>query len=134
MLNKKSLFTAILVVALGVFGNAYALEGEYSTPSNEDNTKLLDSGIEHAEAGLAALKAGDANAAAEHIVQASKQLAEINSETWAGPLEGAKSKVRVSGVKAKKGDVAKATQMLEEAIPTLKGLYTHSNKTHDSMF
>ncbi len=134
MLNKKSLCTAILVVLFSVCGNAIAVEGEYTTPSNEDNTKLLDSGIEHAEAALAALKAGDGPAAAEHAGAAAKLLAEINSETWAGPLEGAKGKVRVSGVKAKKGDLAKATQLLEEAIPTLKGLYTHSNKTHDSVF
>ncbi|MGH8476011.1 MAG: hypothetical protein ACRER2_09605 [Methylococcales bacterium] len=134
MLNKKSLFTAILIVLLGFLGNAYALEGEYTTPSNEDNTKLLDSGIEHAEAALAALKAGDGKAAGEHATTAAKLLAEINSETWAGPLEGAKGKVRVSGVIAKKGDLAKATALLEQAIPTLKGLYTHSNKTHDSIF
>ncbi|MGH8498888.1 MAG: hypothetical protein ACRERV_08805, partial [Methylococcales bacterium] len=106
----------------------------YKTPSPEDNEKLLDSGIEHAEAALAALKAGDAKSAAEHAGASTKLLAEINSETWAGPLEGAKGKVRVSGVKAKKGDVAKATELLEQAIPTLKGLYTHSNKTHDSIF
>ncbi|MGH8550540.1 MAG: hypothetical protein ACRERU_18445 [Methylococcales bacterium] len=134
MLNRKSRLTAILIVLFSVWGSAFALEGEYKTPSDEDNKKLLDSGIEHAEAALAALKAGDAKSAAEHASQASKQLVEINSETWAGPLEGAKSKVRVSGVKAKKGDVAKATELLEQAIPTLKGLYTHSNKTHDSVF
>lgn len=134
MLNRKSLFTAILVVLLSVWGNAFAVEGEYKTPSDEDNKKLLDAGIEHAEAALAALQAGDAKAAAEHADAAYKNLEEINSETWAGPLEGASAKIRVGRGSAKKGDVANATKMLESAIPTLKGLYTHSNKTHDSIF
>lgn len=134
MLSRKSLLTAILIVLFSVWGSAFALEGEYKTPTDADNKKLLDSGIEHAEAALAALKAGDAKSAAAHAKQSSDLLGEINSETWAGPLEGAKAKVRVSSVKAKKGDVAKATQMLEQAIPTLKGLYTHSNKTHDAAF
>ena len=91
MLSKKSLFTAFLVVLFSLCGSAFALDGEYKTPSHEDNQKLLDAGLEHAEAALAAAKAGDGNAAAEHAKEASKHLGEINSEAWGGPLEGAKS-------------------------------------------
>jgi hypothetical protein len=122
MFNKKSLFTAILVVLFSIWGSAFALEGEYTTPTPEDNQKLLAAGIEHTEAAVAAAKAGDATAAAEHANAASDQLGEINSEAWAGPLEGAKAKIRVGGVKAKKGDMETALKMLEEGLATLKRL------------
>lgn len=130
MLNRRSLFAAILIGLLSFWGSAFAVEGEYKTPSQEDNVKLLDSAIEHAEAALAGYEAGDWKGGAAHAKESSKILGEINSETWAGPLEGAKAKVRVSGVKAKKGDHEAAVKMLTDALGTLKGLYTHSNKTH----
>ena len=122
MLSKKSLFTAFLVVLFSLCGSAFALEGEYKTPSHEDNQKLLDEGLEHAEAALAAAKAGDGKAAGEHSKAASKLLGEINSEAWGGPLEGAKSKIRVGGLKAKKGDMESGIKMLEEGVATLKKL------------
>jgi hypothetical protein len=122
MFNKKSLFIAMLVGLLGFWGSAFALEGEYTTPTQEDNQKLLAAGIEHAEAALAAAQAGDVDATVQHTQAASEQLGEINSEAWAGPLEGAKAKIRVGGVKAKKGDMAGGIKMIEEGLATLKRL------------
>ena len=122
MLRKKSLFTAFLVVLFSICGSALALEGEYKTPSHEDNQKLLDVGIEHTEAAIAAAKAGDGKAAGEHAKEASNHLGEINSEAWGGTLEGAKAKVRVGGVKAKKGDLEGGLKMMEEALAALKKL------------
>lgn len=130
MLHRRKLFIAILVGLFGIWGSAFAVDGEYKTPSQEDNVKMLDSAIEHAEAALAAYQAGDWKGGAVHAKESSKILGEINSETWAGPLEGAKAKVRVSGIKAKKGSHEQALSMLTEALGTLKGLYSHSNKTH----
>ena len=105
MFNRKSLFTAILIGLFSVWGSAFAVEGEYKTPSQEDNVKLLDSGIAHLEAAIASAKAGDAAEATAHGKESKAELVEINSETWAGPLEGAKSRVRVGTAKAKKGDL-----------------------------
>ncbi|MGR9106030.1 MAG: hypothetical protein ACU843_03770 [Gammaproteobacteria bacterium] len=122
MLKKKSLLAVILVFLFGIWGSAFALEGEYTTPSPEDNKKLLDAGIEHTEAAIASAKAGDAAAAAEHAQAASAQLGEINSEAWGGPLEGAKSKIRVGGIKVKKGDTENGIKMMEEALAKLKKL------------
>lgn len=122
MFHQKSLIVAVLTFLLSICGNAFALEGEYTTPTHEDNQKLLTGGIEHTEAALAAIAAGDTDAAVGHTKEASALLGEINSEAWGGTLEGAKAKVRVGGVKIKKGDVAGGTKMIEDALAALKKL------------
>ena len=122
MLHKKSLMVAVFTFLLSIFGNAFALDGEYKTPTHEDNAKLLAAGIEHTEAALAAVAAGDNDAAVTHTKEASAALGEINSEAWGGTLEGAKAKVRVGGIKIKKGDVAGGTDMINAALAALKKL------------
>ncbi len=122
MSPKKSLFTAILVVLFGIWGSALALEGEYKTPTPEDNQKLLASGVQHTEAALAAAKAGDGKAADEHAKAAVKELVEINSEAWGPTIEGATSKIRVGGTKAKKGDHEAGAEMIEKGLTALKKL------------
>ncbi len=127
MLHKKNLL-AIFIVALFSFviaGTAAAAEGkdDYQTiPSDAQNEERLAAAIAHAEEGLAAIKAGDGAAAATHVKASVVELREINSETWAPVLQPATGKVRVSGIKAKKGEFEKAIGMLEPAIATLKGL------------
>jgi len=124
MLNKKNLL-AILIITLFSFiiaGTAAAEEDYQTIPSDAQNQEHLAAAIAHAEEALAAIKSGDGKAASTHTKASVVELREINSETWAPTLQPTTGKVRVSGIKAKKGDFDKAIAMLEPAITTLKNL------------
>ncbi len=126
MLLKKNLL-ALTIIALFSFiiagTTATAEEKSYeSIPSDSQNEEHLAAAIAHAEEALAAAKSSDGAAASTHVKASVVELREINSETWAPLLQPATGKVRVSGIKAKKGDFDAAIGMLEPAIAVLKGL------------
>ncbi len=124
---KMNYFVALLLIALVSFGGpAFAeLEGEYKTPTQGDNQKLLDAGIAHLEEAITAAKAGDGAGAKKHAKASYAQLLEINSEGWAGTLESANSMVRIGGIKVAKPDAAdqeKGLKMLETAYARITSL------------
>jgi hypothetical protein len=108
------------------------------TPTQEDNIACLDEGIVFLEQAVAAAQAGNQAESVKLAQAAYDKIIEINSETWAGPLEGAKSKLRVGKVKAKKGKLDQALKLWiggpRSSLPMLQSLYTHSNKTHSVGF
>lgn len=122
MMLKKYFVTALLVALVGFWGNAFALEGEYTTPSFEDNQKHLDAALAATEGAIAAAKGGNTEDAYKLAKESKAHLNEINSEQWAGTIEGAKGKIRVGGVKVKKGDAETGIKMMEEGLARLKTL------------
>lgn len=141
---KKTLLAALAVAIFSISNAAFAgcpdgkADKAYVTPSQEDNIACLDEGIEFLAAAIAAAQLGDQAGAVKFAQAAYDKVIEINSETWAGPLEGAKSKLRVGKVKAKKGKLDQALKLWtsgpRSSLPMLESLYTHSNKTHSVGF
>jgi hypothetical protein len=141
---KKTLLAALAVAIFSISNAAFAgcPEGKgdtaYVTPTQEDNIACLDEGIVFLEQAVAAAQAGNQAESVKLAQAAYDKIIEINSETWAGPLEGAKSKLRVGKVKAKKGKLDQALKLWiggpRSSLPMLQSLYTHSNKTHSVGF
>ncbi len=141
---KRTLLAALAVAIFSISNAAFAgcPDGKgnkaYVTPSQADNIDCLDKGIAFLEQAIAAAQAGDQAETVKLSQAAYDKVIEINSETWAGPLEGAKGKIRVGKAKAKKGQLAKAlkywTDGPRSSLPILQSLYGHSNKTHSTPF
>jgi Small metal-binding protein len=119
MITKKNLLAVLLLGFFSFFVANYAL-AEAGIPSAAENRERLNAGIEHTEAALKAAKQGDASGTAEHAAAAYAEVIEINSEQWGPKIQGAIGKIRIAGLKAKKGDTEKAAELLELALAKLK--------------
>ncbi|MEE9423941.1 MAG: hypothetical protein V3V18_03060 [Methylococcales bacterium] len=119
MKSTNKLLALIFAASFVLFGAGNVLAGEYDSATT--NPKFLEEGIKHAEAGIAAANAGDADGALTHIKASLDTLKEINSEANAPKLQKAGGKLRVAwahakqAVKfAKKGDDAKSADHLSQ--------------------
>lgn len=118
MIKKRALFSFILIGFFSLLVTpVFALEGYGSVA---DNRKYLGEGIKHAEAALASAKNSEAKQVQEHSQASIDIMKEINSEEWAPFLQKATGRLRLSSIKAKKGDTEKAAELLEQALVALK--------------
>ena len=124
MLTKNNLMVVLWVALVMTFGagSAFAEREFGEIPSHADNQAWLAEGLKHTEEALTAAKAGDGAATKTHTKAATKEFGEIYSEEWASKLQSAKSKIRVAGIKAGKGDTEAAVPLLEQGIAAIKQL------------
>ena len=125
MFHNKNILAFLIIVLFSLLaaGTAAAEEQSYqSIPSDAQNKEHLDAAITHTEEALAAAKAGDGKTTHTHTKAAVAELREINSERWAPTLQPTTGKIRVGGIKAKKGDLDAAITLIEPSITALKGL------------
>jgi len=125
MLQKKNLLTILMIALFSFFiaGGAAAEFDEGVTPDHGQNKENLARALAHAEEALAAAKAGDGKAAYAHTKESVLKLKDLYpDDTWAAKHQKASSKIRVGGIKAKKGDLDAATNLIESGVTILKSI------------
>lgn len=122
-----SIFVSNFAVARGILGP------QPGDRSPEENVNWLKTAVEHVNLAIKEANEGNGEKSVEHAKAGLAAMKEISSEGWDGKRERSVRAIRHGISAAKKGKLEKASLEFQDALKTLDGLkYGDMNFTHES--